>query len=91
MGAIQEDDQQMKEYYKRCQIALEEWEWSGRGYCELCEEYLASDTHTSHETGYETMRTAIQYALLLPLGCLFWLLNPIHLASYIYLYYLVAR
>ena len=28
------------EYCKSCRIALEEWEWCGRGYCETCEEKM---------------------------------------------------
>ena len=27
-----------KEYCECCRTPLEEWEWSGRGYCEACEE-----------------------------------------------------
>lgn len=29
-----------KEYCKRCSLPLREWEWSGRGLCEMCEDSM---------------------------------------------------
>lgn len=41
-----------KEYCLNCGIPLEEWEWSGRGYCEACEESLEeSGEEESEGTG----------------------------------------
>ena len=30
----------MKEYCESCRLPLREWEWSGRGFCEMCEDKM---------------------------------------------------
>lgn len=32
-----------KECCERCKLTLREWEWSGRGYCEVCEDQMNWD------------------------------------------------
>ena len=29
-----------KEYCESCRLALREWEWSGRGFCKVCEDRM---------------------------------------------------
>ena len=31
-----------REYCQSCHIALEEWEWCGRGFCETCEDQVVN-------------------------------------------------
>ena len=30
-----------KEYCERCRLPLREWEWCGRGFCEVCEDDMS--------------------------------------------------
>jgi hypothetical protein len=30
-----------KEYCERCRLPLREWEWCGRGFCEVCEDEMS--------------------------------------------------
>jgi hypothetical protein len=52
-----------REYCERCRIALEEWEWCGRGLCEACEDEAAAGKVTDSEA-----REVLSAALDLVLG-----------------------
>ena len=30
-----------KEYCEQCRLPLQEWEWCGRGFCEMCEDKMS--------------------------------------------------
>lgn len=40
-----------KEYCELCEIPLEEWEWSGRGFCEACEDAMELGTEVVGRDG----------------------------------------
>ena len=56
-----------KEYCGSCRIALREWEWSGRGFCEYCEETM-DEANRDERTKFEAWAT--QEAMV-P-GCMWW-------------------
>jgi uncharacterized Zn finger protein (UPF0148 family) len=47
----------MKEYCERCKLPLREWEWCGRGMCEVCEDKITQGTQAM-TTATETKVTA---------------------------------
>lgn len=43
-----------KEYCERCRLPLREWEWSGRGWCEVCDEATEGDKMQIEVGEYKT-------------------------------------